>query len=432
VSHAIKVGYRHIDCAYVYGNETEVGEGIADGLKAAGIDRSELFVTTKLWCTYHTRIEENLHKSLDLLGLEHVDLYLMHWPVAMNANGNHEKFPKLPDGSRDLDRDRSHVDTYKEMQKLVSGGKVKAIGVCNYSKTYLEELLPNVEVVPAVNQIENHPLLPQQEIVDLCKEKGIVITAYSPLGSTGSPLMQDEHVVQLAKEKSCSPGCILLSYHGMWSPYVCTRLTHAVARGSSALAKSVTPSRIEENMKMVKLSPQDIASLDEISKGGLKRFVYRGFTTCLPRDDVNSVLQRSSVWILGFQTSNRIRTKSGVEAGVFWTCPKEVIMRRTVDTSGLIWQLQSRLTARTAASDRSKRSAVENPNPCRVALDHDGKRSMLTPITWSFLRLLHVEILLRDRRVGIALCSEVCLSCIANFPVCYEYSQTKDRSKAYV
>lgn len=214
VAHAIKSGYRHIDCAYCYGNEAEVGQGIKDGLQAAGIDRSELFVTTKLWCTYHTRVEENLDKSLESLGLDYVDLYLMHWPVAMNPNGNHEKFPKLPDGSRDLVLERKHVDTYKDMEKLLKGQKVKAIGVSNYSKKYLEELVSSVDVVPAMNQIENHPLLPQQEIVDFCKEKGILITAYSPLGSTGSPLMQDDHVVKLAKEKGVTPGSILLSYHG--------------------------------------------------------------------------------------------------------------------------------------------------------------------------------------------------------------------------
>lgn len=213
MAHAIKVGYRHIDCAYVYGNEKEVGEGIKDGLQAAGIDRSELFVTTKLWCTYHTRAEKNLNISLKLLGLDYVDLYLMHWPIAMNPNGNHEKFPKLPDGSRDLIRDRSHVETYQDMQQLVRTGKTKAIGVCNYSRKFLEELLPQVVTIPAVNQIENHPLLPQQEIVDLCKENGIIITAYSPLGSTGSPLMQDDHVVELAKQNGTTPGCILLSYH---------------------------------------------------------------------------------------------------------------------------------------------------------------------------------------------------------------------------
>jgi diketogulonate reductase-like aldo/keto reductase len=214
VAHAIKSGYRHIDCAYAYGNEDEVGAGIKEGLKAAGISRSDLFVTTKLWCTYHTRVEQNLDSSLKALDLDYVDLYLMHWPVAMNPNGNDEKFPKLPDGSRDLVLERKHWDTYKDMEKLLSTGKVKAIGVSNYSVKFLKDLLARVETVPAANQVENHPLCPQQDLVDFCKEKGILIEAYSPLGSTGSPLMQDEHVTKLAKEKGVSPGCILLSYHG--------------------------------------------------------------------------------------------------------------------------------------------------------------------------------------------------------------------------
>lgn len=281
VAHAIKSGYRHIDCAYCYQNEGEVGQGIKEGLEQAGIKRSDLFITTKVWSTYHTRVEENLDKSLKLLGLNYVDLYLIHWPVAMNPNGNHELFPKLPDGSRDLIRERSHVDTYKDLEKLLPGGKVKAIGVCNYSKKYLEELLPRVNVVPAVNQIENHPLLPQQEIVDLCNDKGIIITAYSPLGSTGSPLMQDEHVTRLAKENNTTPGSILLSYHGKTRPdnhhpFPPSILTsNQVARGSAVLAKSVTPSRIDENKRIVNLSPADLKSLAEISSNGVKRFVYR-------------------------------------------------------------------------------------------------------------------------------------------------------------
>lgn len=112
-------------------------------------------------------------------------------------------------------RERSHVDTYLDMEKLLKTGKTKAIGVCNYSTRYLNELLPKVNVVPAVNQIENHPQLPQQEIVDLCKSKGIHITAYSPLGSTGSPLMTLPEVEGVAKKHNVTPGSVLLSYHGM-------------------------------------------------------------------------------------------------------------------------------------------------------------------------------------------------------------------------
>lgn len=137
----------------------------------------------------------------------------------MNPNGNHDLFPKLPDGSRDLVREHSHVTTWKGMEELITNNpdKVKAIGVSNYSKRYLEELLPQAKIVPAVNQIENHPALPQQEIVDLCKEKGILITAYSPLGSTGSPLFKAEAIVAVAKRRGVTPASVLLSWHCTYS-----------------------------------------------------------------------------------------------------------------------------------------------------------------------------------------------------------------------
>lgn len=106
-----------------------------------------------------------------------------------------------------------HTKTWLAMEKLLATGKVKAIGVSNYSVRYLEELLPKATIVPAVNQIENHPSLPQQEIVDFCKEKGILITAYSPLGSTGSPMFKAEPVVKVAEKKGVSPAAVLLSYH---------------------------------------------------------------------------------------------------------------------------------------------------------------------------------------------------------------------------
>jgi len=138
----------------------------------------------------------------------------MHWPVPMNPNGNDPLFPKLPDGSRDLAKDWPYLQTWKEMEKLLTTGKTKAIGVANFSKKYLEELLPTAEVVPAVNQVENHPYLPQQEVVDFCKNKGIHITAYSPFGSTGSPLFQEQEIQDVAKKHGVSPGGVLLSYHG--------------------------------------------------------------------------------------------------------------------------------------------------------------------------------------------------------------------------
>lgn len=167
--------------------------------------------------------------------------------------GNDDKFPTLPDGSRDILRDWKHTDAWKQMEALMATGKVRGIGVSNvrlhphypsscpfffasmhscssgesgwswlnpantpqYSKKYLEELLATATITPAVNQIENHPSLPQQEIVDLCNDKGIHVVAYSPLGSTGSPLFTAEPVVKIAEKRGVSPGTVLLSYHGM-------------------------------------------------------------------------------------------------------------------------------------------------------------------------------------------------------------------------
>ncbi|WEW59074.1 H/ACA snoRNP pseudouridylase subunit [Emydomyces testavorans] len=269
VYHALKVGYRHIDAALCYQNEEEVGRGLAQAIDEGLVRREDVLVTTKLWNTYHRRVKEGLEASLENLGLDYVDLYLMHWPVAMNPSGNHPLFPTLPDGSRDIDWFRSHVDTYKDMEKLLATGKTKAIGVSNYSLKYLQELLPRVTVVPAVNQIENHPLLPQQEIVDFCREKGILVTAFSPLGSTGGPLMMNEAVVEVAKRKGVAASTVLLSWHA--------------ARGSCVVAKSVTPSRIEANHHLIHLDEEDMATIAKfikevvVSKRGFKRYVYPPF-----------------------------------------------------------------------------------------------------------------------------------------------------------
>ena len=221
-------------------------------------------MTTKLWNTYHRNVEEGLETSLKSLRLDYVDLYLMHWPVSMNPNGNHPLFPKLDNGERDIDWDRSHIDTYKDLEKLLDTGKAKAIGVCNYSVKYLEQLLPATTVVPAVNQIETHPYLPSTDIVDFCKSKGILLTAYSPLGSTGSPLFMEEGIQKVAKKHGISEGTALISY--------------AVARGTAVIPKSVTPARIEKNLETVELDKEDVDALDAISKAkGVTRFVYPPF-----------------------------------------------------------------------------------------------------------------------------------------------------------
>ncbi|KAK3364443.1 NADP-dependent oxidoreductase domain-containing protein [Lasiosphaeria hispida] len=267
VSYALQAGYKLVDCAYCYANEDEVGEGLAEAF-AAGVKREDVFVVGKVWATYNTRVELGLDKSLKSLGLDYVDLFLVHWPLLMNPDGNNDRFPKLPNGERDIIWDHNHVDTWKQMEELLTTGKAKAIGVSNYSKKYLEELLPHATVIPAVNQIENHPSLPQQEIVDLCKEKGIHIMAYSPLGSTGGPLFTAEPVVKIAEKHGVKPSTVLLSYH--------------IPRGSTVLAKSVTPARIEENKKLIDLEEEDIKLLNDYSdnlvrEGKVVRYVYPPF-----------------------------------------------------------------------------------------------------------------------------------------------------------
>ena len=208
----------------------------------------------------------------------------------MNPKGNDPKFPKHPDGSRDLDTTWSYTQTWKEMEAVLATGKAKAIGVANFSVPFLEELMKSATVTPAANQIENHPYLPQQEIVDYCKEKGILITAYSPLGSTGSPLFQEKEIQEVAKKHDVSPGTVLLSYHGKTYPLLLPCLlflqsvanVFSVARGSSVIPKSVTPSRIEENMKLIKLDSSDVKALDNIAKTHPpNRFVYHAFGVSL-------------------------------------------------------------------------------------------------------------------------------------------------------
>ncbi|KAF5378869.1 hypothetical protein D9615_006924 [Tricholomella constricta] len=262
VSYALKeAGYRHIDCAWGYGNEKDVGAGI----RASGVPRSEIFITSKLWGTWHSRVEECLDQTLANLGTDYLDLYLVHWPVPLNPNGNHPVFPTIPDGTRDVDRSWKLKDTWKQMEAVLKKGKVKAIGVSNFSEAKLEEILSTAEIVPAVDQLELHVYNPQHKLIDYLKSKGIVPQAYSPLGSTNSPLLTDDKVLEIAKKHSLSASDVLIGY--------------LVAKGFVALPKSVTPSRIASNLTgplaaAQKLDVADIADLDGLAASGKqKRFI---------------------------------------------------------------------------------------------------------------------------------------------------------------
>ncbi|WOO78232.1 Glycerol 2-dehydrogenase (NADP(+)) [Vanrija pseudolonga] len=256
VAYAIRDGYRHIDAALIYQNEEEVGQGIRD----SGVPREELFITSKLWNTHHANAAEGLQKTLDALGTDYLDLYasLVHWPVRLVANETSELLPVNPDGSRSVDRSWDQAETWRQMEDLLRTGKVKAIGVANWSIPYLEELKKTWKVTPAVNQVELHPFLPQHALRRYCDELGILLQAYSPLGSTGAPLMADSEIAAIATKNGVAPATILISYH--------------VNKGAVALPKSVNPKRISSNKKVIRLSSEDITALDSLAaKGWAKR-----------------------------------------------------------------------------------------------------------------------------------------------------------------
>jgi diketogulonate reductase-like aldo/keto reductase len=256
VEEALKQGYRHIDCAAIYRNESEVGRGIQN----SGVPRSDIWLTGKLWNTNHAPedVEAALDKTLKDLGTDYIDLYLMHWPLAF-AHGD-RWFPLDNDGVFRLE-DIDPATTYKAMEKLLGTGKVKAIGVSNFNVNRLEQLLKQVDIVPAANQIEAHPYLQQSELKEFCESKGILIEAYSPLGNnqTGEPRTVDDPTVhKVAKDVNMDPGVTL----GSWG----------VQRGTVVLPKSVTPSRIASNLLVKELSETAFSTLNSLERH--KRFNF--------------------------------------------------------------------------------------------------------------------------------------------------------------
>ncbi|RSM38489.1 aldo/keto reductase [Amycolatopsis balhimycina DSM 5908] len=231
VKAALEGGYRSIDTAAVYGNEKGVGQAIAE----SGVARDELFVTTKLWNSaqgYDSTLKA-FDTSMTKLGLEQLDLYLIHWPT-----------PK---------RDK-FLDTWKAFEKLYADGRVRAIGVSNFQPAHLERLLDAAEVAPAVNQVELHPYLQQPELREFDAKHGIATEAWSPLAKGGS-LLGDPVIADLAVKHGRTPAQIVLRWH--------------LQLGNVVIPKSVTPSRIEENFDLFgfTLAEEELESLTPLDRG---------------------------------------------------------------------------------------------------------------------------------------------------------------------
>ncbi|KAI8980263.1 NADP-dependent oxidoreductase domain-containing protein [Pilobolus umbonatus] len=249
---AIHAGYRHIDAAFYYDNEVGVGKAIRD----CGIPREELFVTTKLWNTSRRpeHIMEAFEVSMANLGLDYVDVYMLHWPIAFAHTKEH--FSRDKNG-KIMQDNVDYIKSYTVLEKL-PGKRVRALGVCNFGIKHLDRLMKNTNVVLAVNQIELHPYLPQEELVNYCQKHGIVVTAYPPLGCVNSPLLKDKTTI--ADKYKVTPIQILISW--------------GLQRNYSIVPKSANPSRIVSNFDTIILKDVDFQAINNITKIRLtKRFI---------------------------------------------------------------------------------------------------------------------------------------------------------------
>lgn len=230
---AIESGYRHFDCALAYGNQQEIGEAFHDALLEGKISRGELFVTSKLWNTHHKRHSayDDLETTLRQLQLHHVDLWLMHWPFAFHAapkHGSDMEAAKDQNGKIMLD-DTTILETWKAMETMHKDGKACAIGVSNFTLPQMEQLLAMCEIRPAVLQIELHPYLQQVELVEYCQSKGILVTAYNPLGSQLSgdgDVLSDPVLMEIGKAHNKTPGQVVLQYQVQHHIAVIPMATH--------------------------------------------------------------------------------------------------------------------------------------------------------------------------------------------------------------
>lgn len=263
VTYALKTGYRHLDCAAIYGNEAEVGQALSESVEAGVVDRDDVWVTSKLWNDAHRpeHVRPALVSTLDDLQIDTLDLYLMHWPVALTHGTG---MPEGPDDFVSLD-EVPLSETWAAMEALVDEGLVRHIGVSNVNVPKLRRLMDAADHAPEMNQVELHPYLQQRDLLNFAEEHDLPLTAYSPLGSKDRPegmkaedeplLLEDPTINEIADRHDATPGQVLISW--------------ALHRDTVVIPKSVTPAHIDENLAAADLSltEDDMEAITELDRG---------------------------------------------------------------------------------------------------------------------------------------------------------------------
>lgn len=250
ITSAIELGYRHIDTAYIYGNEKDIGRVLRKLFESGTIKREELFITSKLWNAFHGNVQKALENTLRDLQLEYLDLYLIHWPVTFEYDPKGDVV--MGDGRYRVTRfDPGQV--WKEMESLVDSGLVRSIGFSNFGMENTKRILECCRIRPAVSQFELHPYLTQKELVRFLKSEGIQVVSYSSLGSTMDSAVKvrdDPTIKRVAEKCGCSPSQVILSYITMQN--ICV------------IPKSTSRQHLEENTKLRELEREDFEAVDNL------------------------------------------------------------------------------------------------------------------------------------------------------------------------